>query len=34
MERRCAHRILIGNPEGKKPVRIDGQMIFKWTLKK
>jgi hypothetical protein len=35
-EMRNAYRILIGKPEGKKPLgrpRIDGRIILKWILK-
>jgi hypothetical protein len=34
---RNAYKILIGKPEGKKPLRrldVDGKIILKWTLGK
>jgi hypothetical protein len=36
-EERLAYRILIGEPEGRRPLRrpdIEGRIIFKWILKK
>jgi hypothetical protein len=36
-DRRDAYRVMVGRPEGKRPLRrlgTDGRIILKWILKK
>ena len=36
-ERRGAYRVLVGKPEGRRPLgrpSVDGRIILKWILKK
>jgi hypothetical protein len=36
VEMRYAHRIVVGRPEGKRPIgrlSVDGRIILKWVLK-
>jgi hypothetical protein len=35
--KRCAYRVLVGKPEGKRPLGrliVDGRIILKWMCKK
>jgi hypothetical protein len=32
--KRTAYRILVGTPEGKRPVDVDGMTILRWILEK